>query len=656
MSTKTRFTYLLIAGMMLVGVVFPMGFALAQDFPQTPGKVFIPVIVNRVTQDGGLTQAALQLVADRYHVLVSDLVVDAAEKAEYAYLGKITTAFKISNVVSGEAYGVELDEFAQEVDTAALLDADAQAYTAQYGKIEPALAEALAVAGDTAVPVIIALNGADDIVAARPDPDAVETDDAAFDAYRAEASAAQEAAVAAVTAPFVATLEGMGIQVTAASQLAYAFGSMQASQVEAVAQMPEVRAIGLDLQNSNDLSYIWGKVYYSTVYSRRVIGRGTKLAVNEVGHGVNTSNPYLLLMYNDATTRCTSASSHETGVAGIIYSSNTTYSGLAMGAQVGTFGSCAGSSSELLSAANRARSWGADAINMSWGATYPSLNISKTNEGYYDDLWRNTYTVIVKSAGNNGTRSGYVGYISNPAGAYNIITVGAENKTSPTTIASYSSWVNPNTNHDDVEKPEVTATGSDVYSTTTASPWTGNIGSGTSFSTPVVTALVGDITQRNYNLASWPEIVKAIAVATATRDITSGTSKDGAGGVNFTAADNVAARLYSNNYGGVNYTCSTGSPYTFANISVTAGKKVRAAIAWDTYSAYANYTTRPSADLDLRIYRLDTGAQIAWSIGYDRTYEWAEFTAPASTTYSLRIIKHDCLGSPNWLGWAYYRY
>ena len=62
--------------------------------------------------------------------------------------------------------------------------------------------------------------------------------------------------------------------------------------------------------------------------------------------------------------------------------------------------------------------------------------------------------------------------------AYNIITVGAFDDRN--TIRNR-------------EKPEVTAPGSNIMSTTTASPWYGNIGSGTSYAAPMVTGVAADI-------------------------------------------------------------------------------------------------------------------------------------------------------------------
>jgi hypothetical protein len=652
MSTRNRITFFVIA-LVLLALIFPIGYVLAQDSPEgTIPRIFLPMVANRANQDSNPAQVALNIIAARTGVPVSDLAVDAIGKMEYKYLGQTTDAIKVSNNVTGEGYVVELNAAGQEVDQAAMLAADAQAYADLYGKIEPSLRDALAAAGDQAVPVIIALNGADEIVVVRPEPGAEMTEEQ-YKAFRADAVASQEAAIEAVTGPFVTALSEMGIKVEAASQLAYAYGSLRANEVNSIANMAEVRSIGLDVQNQSDLSYIWGRAGYTTVYGRHIIGRGVKVAINEVGHGIDPGSQYLRFMYSHPTTRCGSASSHEIGVAGIIYSSHPTYTGLAMGSQLGTFGSCAGSSAELQTAANNAISWGADVVNNSWGATVPSRLLSTTNEGFYDNLVRNTGTTIVKSAGNNGNGNGYV---SNPGAAYNILTVGAEDKTSPATIASYSSWVDADTSHDDMTKPEVTATGSSVYSTLTNGS-VGNIGSGTSFSSPVVAALAADVISRNYTLGSWPEPLKAIIMASATRDIQAGTTaKDGAGGVNFTAADDVV-RGASGWYGYGGYSCSTATPLTLTTISITAGKTVRFVFTWDTTTGFAYYTTRPVADIDLKAYRNDTGAQVASSASWDRTNEWVQFTAPVSTTYTFKAVRYTCYTpGPGYYGWAYYRW
>jgi len=643
-----------IAILAMIVAFVPEGKLFAQNDAGT--TVFLPLIYNPSLN---MDATAISLIAGRYGVPARDLKVTASAKAEYPYSGAASYDYKIVNTATLAGYGISLSSAGQEVDREALVAADLAAYTAKYGKMDPALHEALATAnpGQT-IPVIIALVEPKGATAKRLEF-GTELPESEFEAYKAEAMRSVESAVNTVMTPFLGHLQALGYQATPMGLVPYAAAKIRANDLQAIADLPEVRSIGLDQQAVNMNNFTGNRTGAYTVQARGFLGRA-HLGVIEVGHGIDSGNPYLRYYYSDPSYRCTTTAWHETGVLGIIYSSHPTYKGMAVGAQIWNGGSCGGWGSELANRESAARSWGADAINNSWGATYASATrfLSSTWEGLFDDMVRNTWTAIIFAAGNYGASAApKTGWLGNPAGAYNIMTVGVEANTTPSTMNEGSSWVNMDTLHDDMEKPEVTAPGTNMISTTTASPWAGWIGWGTSYAAPVVTALHATTAERiGKTVFDWPETQKAVIMASATRNIESGTvwsTRDGHGGVNFVTADDVS-RAYYSGYSGRLYSCAAASYETLATVNIPYGKRIRFAMAYDTYSSYASYTSQPSADLDLWVLRPD-GTLRGYSQSWDSTSEIVDFISYASGTYTFRVVKHRCNGDPGYLGWAYWQ-
>lgn len=80
---------------------------------------------------------------------------------------------------------------------------------------------------------------------------------------------------------------------------------------------------------------------------------------------------------------------------------------------------------------------------------------------------------------------------------------------------------------------------------------------------------------------------------------------------------------------------------------------MRASIAWDSPTNYAQYADRPSADLDLHVVD-SAGAIVASSASWDGTTEIVDFAAPASGYYTLRVRKYRCDQAPRYLGWSFF--
>ncbi len=127
---------------------------------------------------------------------------------------------------------------------------------------------------------------------------------------------------------------------------------------------------------------------------------------------------------------------------------------------------------------------------------------------------------------------------------------------------------------------------------------------------------------------------------------------DGAGGIRADYADDVSMHVHGN-WGGMAYGCETAYETTVAFMQLTAGKKVRAVIAWDTDPDYASYDMQPSADLDLRI-KDPAGTVIQQSVSWDNTYEIVELIVETTGLHTMAVSKARCGLSPRWLGWAWF--
>jgi subtilisin family serine protease len=220
-----------------------------------------------------------------------------------------------------------------------------------------------------------------------------------------------------------------------------------------------------------------------------------------------------------------------------------------------------------------------------------------------------------------------------------------------------SSCVNPYSEHGDREKPEVAAPGTSINTTVplTEDPdgWN-NGGTGTSYAAPVVAAEAAMVIQRQPSLAPWPEIVKAIIMASAPHDVSgdgpwiqpSIDQRDGVGGVWLPWADELA-RGARGGWRGFNYTCASPSPLNLMTMNLTAGRRIRAVIDWAHNTSAASWTYHPSADLDLYILN-PSGAVVAKSESWDNTYEIVQFTPAVSGTHTLRVVRaaNRCFKDP----------
>jgi hypothetical protein len=626
----------------------------------------------------------LQAVAQIQKVDLKDLKVPASSSGELPLTGQKLWYAKVFDEKTDTVYGIAMDAEGNVVDEEKAARAEWAARLAKYGKLQPQLFDMLKGMGDKET-LEVAIWLVQPERPLRPDPMSfAELSDGEKESRGRELQAESVSAVQDAQAPLLADLATWGVEPAYVAE----YGPV------VVAILPKEMIQKLSLQLYVDRIYPPGKfapemqwaapsILANKVWSRGYRGSGVKVGVVEVGDKgkgggrIYDQNRWIRdNLTTDYTWACSSPHNHGTAVMGIIKGKVPFFNGIARDVQAWIGGSCTESTANLLGSEEHAISWGARAINNSWGVdTNLALSVF---DRYFESYVRDRAVTVVKSAGNEGCENGHV---TSPGLAYNIIAVGNyQDKGSASwwgdSMASSSSYVDPPSSHNDREKPEVAAPGEkwDIFcvapppfgiwttqgSGTGWSPGISDALGGTSYAAPMVTGGAALLMQRAPVLTYWPEGVKAILMASANHNIEGDpllSDKDGAGGINLDAAFRVAANDGSTGAWGTLWaTCQEFEDNGDIERWVYAkrGEHVRAAIVWDTSDQYWDYDNRPGADLDLWLRDPDGGC-IYGSYSWDNTYEIADFVTGKTGWYKLIVHSYRCDYDPAWGAWAWYR-
>lgn len=215
-------------------------------------------------------------------------------------------------------------------------------------------------------------------------------------------------------------------------------------------------------------------------------------------------------------------------------------------------------------------------------------------------------------------------------------------------MSAFSSYGNPLYGSPvDIEKPDVSAPGEKIVTTTNSYPWfyTSAFPSGTSFSSPMVTAVTAMIMPSVSSWQAHTEIYRAVVVASAVHNIEGVaqlSDKDGAGGVDAKVAYETAV---NHRYWGENLSMGTfqGTNYFDLNIGhIPAGRRVKVAVVWTSNPAGQNGPDPLGIDLDLSVF--DPQMNVVAEDGrWSDSKELAQFyTAPTPPgTYKIRVYRYN---------------
>lgn len=614
-------------------------------------------------QDPELDRKALERVAEREGVSIDELRVYDSSTANFALLGRSYHGFKVESTRDGAIYAVALDDGAQVVDPAVFEAEEQKIYQQKYARLDAGLARLVdSIPADERVPVVFWLDRARDLSLRRPlfasvevpsdKPLAEPEDDTAtvreVEALYARLDAENADIAKASTATLTGRLAELGYEPVADVQSPAVSAIVPAGELRGLSLSAGVSRVYVDEEYASLLSIAGNSVGAYQAHMVGNTGQNVQVALVEVGGTIQAGNPNLVgVALESPNPGCTNG--HATAVAGVIRSHHAFQRGIARDARLWSGGACIGIQSLLQTSSNRAVAWGARAINLSFGGSISSSPGSF--ERFYDGIVQDNWRTVVVAAGNSGLGN----RVLNPSQAYNVIAVGAFNDRGwPWAMAPFSSSGDPVSLHGDREKPEVAASGVGIV-TTLGTGLTGAAGvSGTSFAAPIVTGAAALTMRRNGWLGVWPESVKSILMATATTNLEGSarlSEHDGAGGINANFADQVAGHA-NGTWGGTSYSCSSPVQWIVSSVYVQAGRHVRVAMAWDANPSAPNYSSRPGADLDMRILG-PTNAIVASSLSWDNTYEIVDFVAPSTGTYKLRVHRYSCQYTPKWLGWAW---
>jgi hypothetical protein len=656
---------------------------------------FVPDAISTKAFDGKAeTQRALEYIARREAISVSQLVAVNQHRRDYPLLGKSYWAVTAVDTAGDSWYTVMIDlndgNFVDDIEKIEQAEQDSR--FAKYGKLEPNLYERLQLMKpDEEVLVAIwtagpPLRSQNEIYALLADkyPEAKQTlqeSGKPFDVSDPKTASQMEADYMAILAedtriqisPLVTSIQTQGYKVIAFETLPAVAVTLPKSVILEVAKRSDVGMIYLaEKMQKSQLDTAIPTDLVPAVWQLGYRGSGVNIAILEAGK-VDFTGPVGHNYLNQGQVRtCTQSEEwHKTLVASIAASYHNTLTGVAPEATI--LDACTnGSASDTVSA-------------LSWATNLSSVinaSIAFFDDGTlqfidkaFDHYARNGNDTIVVAAGNFNTGTTYV---SSPGLGWNVITVGAYDNLENTdwsddVMWSESKWRNPPGT--DREKPEVVAPGVAI----SAIELNNNqiTASGTSASAPQVAGLAALLINRDINLDYWPESLKAIIMASATHNIEGPTGiptgqdlKDGAGGINAILADTIAqvhntsptTPCTASCWWGTSIGNGTNLPiggYLYRYFTAEKGDFIRIAISWWSNASCpdASNCSYDRLDTNLNLGAQFNGAWVpgAWSASFDNNYELIEFVAPESGTYRIAVHKASANETSNSLGIALLR-
>lgn len=551
----------------------------------TPAPTLSPTSTPAATSGPSAeAQKALAFIAQREGVPVERLVVVNEFRREAALLGRTFQAITVLDLESGHFYQVLVDVNSGQVEErAAVEEAEAQRYRAQYGKLQPALYERLQTMRDeeTVRVTIWVVAPAGQSLAERQAaifaelaakyPEAqtdIEhsgkpmdvSDPALAERIYREYVQMLNAETAARIRPLVKSLEAQGFTVETSPGLPAVTATLPKKIVKMIAVRDDVGAIYLAEGGfRRTLNSAIPSNLAPAVWARGYDGTGVDIAILEDDNVDFTSPSWSECPNGDNCFRHVGVTQagisgvdwHASLVASAAASDHGTYRGMAPGATIMSAGMRGFQRQDGVDALVWALNNGAEIVNVS-GGWCPGTTQMDNIDRAFDHYARARFRLLVAAAGNNDALCPF-DYVDSPAKGWNVLSVGAyddhnDSDWSNDTMPHWSAWVNPDSPSHDREKPEVVAPGVEITGIGLDGQLVTNpdLNSGTSFAAPQVAGLGALLIHRNWSLNTWPEASRAIIMASATHNIDGPTGipsgqdlRDGAGAINAALADTV---------------------------------------------------------------------------------------------------------------------
>ena len=437
-------------------------------------------------------------------------------------------------------------------------------------------------------------------------------------ALRAELDAARRGVYGAVQAAYRRRIEALGGAVAYESTATpLVFADVPAGSIAAIAADPGVTGLGLEQAWAPSMATAGPAVQADWTGGSGDQGTGVRIAVVEyhnvrpggdlTGHVVASHSTTGTLAYTGGGTF-----DHPTWVAGAVASQNGTWRGVAPGAVIvssgtGGYSPSIASDRAIIAAADWAISAaGGDADIVNTSLVQDTATGAAEARRYFDAIAYESGRLPVSAAGNFVNFNNWT--VGSPGTAWNVLTVGGIDDRGTLATSDDRVWYVPGSNGANYADPPGTAWNADgdFNKPDVAAPAVGVrtanglAASGTSVATPIVAGIAAQLMARSPTLAAWPEAIRAIVIAGAVRhtvmpDGSVNADHEGAGTVNALWANRIIGQGDSP-YGGMTFGTMSAGTRPAVSIEVTAGQRVRVALAWSSHTSGAMLTKADTAD------------------------------------------------------------
>ena len=555
------------------------------------------------------------------------------------------------------------------VDENTLLAAEKHAVLARYGKFSKGLVSKLSTMSDSDR-IWITIWGA--VPVSYPAKETLLTDDATKVAYEAEVQASLTAASSAILRE-LAKHGARVVQDGSSSPLIRA--NVAAGSINQLANVPQIAWIGTDDWPGYPTTTAWYNAVQSDLAHYAFGGGLNERICNKEGERPDTTAQLSIAGYANPSG---ATHWHIRWTTGIMRSTNNPVDSIAN--QASTY------IADWDGYVGNVDAWCANTvfgryINFSHSFSDGSPGGESAEDWHKDWLAKHSpYPLFVASSGNYGNWANHDTVVNRH---YNGLVVGGVDDRGTTgrgddIVWTDASWRNPTSAHGDNEMPHVVAPAVSITAV-------GITGDGTSAASPIVTAIAALAGARDSTFNSWPEMKRAVILATSTWRMNAGalpklsTGTDmaaGAGMADAFQAGALATPSYYHAPGSAadsrgRYATSVNFPGSFGtggyyngtwDVHVDVTGRLRVTLTWDATAAGCdadgmNCTgSTLDADLDLEVWNSAMTILKCSSITFDSPWELCDFNVTAGENYRIKVRQASYNASSTYMGVAWFNF